>query len=153
MDRQEEALKAFIGLKRTQDLFDTILKKDVTQHGLTLNEFAVLELLYHRGEQAVQKIKERILIASSSTTYVIDRLCSKGYVTRRPDQVDKRVIYVNLTESGHSLIESMFPEHAELIESLFSQLTTEEIHVLRENLKLISQTIRENLNPVENEEK
>lgn len=153
MNRQEEALKAFIGLKRTQDLFDTILKQHVTSYGLTLNEFAVLELLYHRGEQAVQKIKEKILIASSSTTYVIDRLCTKRFVTRRQDKVDKRVIYVNLTKEGHSLIETMFPSHANLIESFFEQLKTEEIHNFREDLKLISRTIQEKLDDQENEVK
>jgi DNA-binding MarR family transcriptional regulator len=62
-----------------------------------ITEFSVLELLLHKGPQTIQKIKEKILIASSSTTYVIDQLHKKGYVTRTPSEKDRRITYVELT--------------------------------------------------------
>ena len=75
MDRELESLKAFIGLRRTSDNILKLAKKDMQQHQLTINEFAVLELLFHKGCQPVQVITDKILISNSSTTYVIDRLC------------------------------------------------------------------------------
>ena len=64
MDRIEESLKAFVGIKRTNDLLEKSVKKDVRSYGLNISEFAVLELLYNKGPQPINRIQERILIAN-----------------------------------------------------------------------------------------
>ncbi|WP_436885792.1 MarR family winged helix-turn-helix transcriptional regulator [Mammaliicoccus sciuri] len=138
MDRTKESLKALVGIKRTNDTLDRIVKQDMKNYGLNITEFAVMELLYHKGDQPIQKVKQRILIASSSTTYVIDQLVKKGYVTRRQDEQDKRITYAVLTESGHELMECIFPQHAETIEKAFSILDDEELAIFRRALKKIS---------------
>lgn len=91
MNQQQEALKAYIGLLRTSHRLEQLAKQDVTCYDLNITEFSVLELLLHKGPQTIQKIKEKILIASSSTTYVIDQLHKKGYVTRTPSEKDRRM--------------------------------------------------------------
>ncbi|MEB7806270.1 MarR family transcriptional regulator [Mammaliicoccus fleurettii] len=138
MDRTEESLKALVGIKRTNDTLDRIVKQDMKNYGLNITEFAVMELLYHKGDQPIQKVKQRILIASSSTTYVIDQLVKKAYVTRRQDTEDKRITYAVLTEKGHALMEQIFPQHAETIEKAFSILDDEELAIFRKALKKIS---------------
>ncbi len=138
MDRTKESLKALVGIKRTNDTLDRIVKQDMKNYGLNITEFAVMELLYHKGDQPIQKVKQRILIASSSTTYVIDQLVKKGYVTRRQDEQDKRITYAVLTESGHELMERIFAQHAETIEKAFSILDDEELAIFRRALKKIS---------------
>lgn len=74
MQRTETALKTLIGIKRTNDMIDKTIRNDVKSYGLSVTAFAVLELLYNKGEQSIQRIQERILIASSSTTYVVNSL-------------------------------------------------------------------------------
>lgn len=138
MYRTEESLKALVGIKRTNDTLDRIVKQDMKNYGLNITEFAVMELLYHKGDQPIQKVKQRILIASSSTTYVIDQLVKKAYVTRRQDTEDKRITYAVLTEKGHALMEQIFPQHAETIEKAFSILDDEELAIFRRALKKIS---------------
>lgn len=138
MKRQEESLKAFVGIKRTNEFLEQVVKKDVKSYGLNITEFAVLELLYNKGEQPIQKVKERILIASSSTTYVIDKLCEKRFVKRRQDTVDKRISFASLTDKGESLMAEAFPLHAEKIEETFNVLDDAELKLLRTALKKIS---------------
>ena len=70
MTRMEESLKAFVGIKRTNDILEKLVKNDAQQYGLNISEFAVMELLYHKGPQPINRIQERILIANSSTTYI-----------------------------------------------------------------------------------
>jgi MarR family 2-MHQ and catechol resistance regulon transcriptional repressor len=138
LKRQEESLKAFVGIKRTNEFLEQVVKKDVKSYGLNITEFAVLELLYNKGEQPIQKVKERILIASSSTTYVIDKLCEKGFVKRRQDTVDKRISFASLTDKGENLMAEAFPLHAEKIEETFNALDDTELKLLRTALKKIS---------------
>ena len=82
MNRVEESLKAFVGIKRTNDVLEKTVKKDAQQYGLNISEFAVMELLYNKGEQPINRIQERILIANSSTTYILDKLQQKVTLTK-----------------------------------------------------------------------
>ena len=142
MDRIEESLKAFVGIKRTNDLLEKSVKKDVRSYGLNISEFAVLELLYNKGPQPINRIQERILIANSSTTYVLDKLQKKEYVVRQKDENDKRSMIVLLTDKGEELIKEIFPTHSALLSSLFDALSDEELELFRDMLKRISAAAR-----------
>lgn len=138
MNRQEEALKAFVGVRRTNEKLNQLDRLATQAYSLNLNEFAVLELLLHKGDTPIQQIKEKILIASSSTTYIIDQLVKKGLVQRVPCSNDRRVTYASLTPEGRTIIEETFPIHASYIEETFSVLSDEELANFREYLKRIS---------------
>lgn len=135
MARKEEALKAYIGLKRTINIIEAESKKYVSKYNLNMNEFAVMEILYHKGVCTTQEIKEGILIANSSTTYIVDKLCDKGYVQREFDTQDRRVINVELTDSGRKLMKDIFPPYAYEIITKFDQLSEQEIKQIRTILK------------------
>lgn len=128
-------LKAFTVLNRATQSIQDALKKDVARNGLNLNEFAVLELLYHKGDQPIQSLGKKILVASSSITYVVDKLEKKGYIHRRPCTDDRRVMYAAITESGNEFMDAAFPEHEKKIESIFNEWSDEEIETTINLLK------------------
>lgn len=144
MTRMEESLKAFVGIKRTNDILEKLVKNDAQQYGLNISEFAVMELLYHKGPQPINRIQERILIANSSTTYILDKLEKKNYIIRERDENDRRSMKAALTEEGDNLISSIFPAHSELLTDLFSALSDEELSAFREMLKKISANAHNN---------
>ena len=97
-------LKLVIAMARTyNDMFFEI-EKNVQEFGLNISEFGVLEMLYHKGDQPVQKVAEKILVTSGTITYVINKLEKKELVVRRKCEKDKRVFYVSLTEKGKEFI-------------------------------------------------
>lgn len=122
----EQALKLFVVLSRASKVLHEETNRLITAKGLNPTEFAVLELLYHNGKQPIQKIGEKILMRSGSMTYVINKLESNGYLQRETNSNDKRVTYVESTEEGTRLMESLFPGHAENIKDLLSVLSYEE---------------------------
>ena len=138
MDITKSSMNAFIGLNRTLDYLEKIVREDVKQYGLNITEFAVLELLYNKGDQPIQRIRERVLIASSSISYVVDKLEEKGCVTCIRNQQDKRIINASLTQQGRRIMDEIFPKHAETIQSTFSILTDEELQTLQNTLKKLS---------------
>lgn len=137
LNRTETALKTFIGLKRINNSLDKLVSNDIKSYGLNVTEFAVLELLFNKGEQTIQNIQERILVASSSTTYVIQNLEQKGFIHRRQCENDKRVSHASLTDKGQHLMTDIFPLHAETIASAFSSLSDETLSTLQNILKEI----------------
>lgn len=138
VDRTQISLNTFVGLNRTLDHLMKIVKTDVQRYGLNVTEFAVMELLYNKGDQPIQRIGNRVLIASSSITYVVDKLEEKGCVVRQRNENDKRVTNASLTDKGRSMMDEIFPDHASTLESTFSVLTDEEITVLQTALKKLS---------------
>lgn len=138
MNRVKDVLNMYVGLKRLTADLEQVVRKDIARYELSVNEFAVLELLFHKGSQPVQQIKEKILVAASSTTYILDKLCKQGLVERQINQTDKRITYIHLTESGKDLMSKAFPEHEHVLETYFSNLSDEEVTLFHQLIKTIT---------------
>jgi MarR family 2-MHQ and catechol resistance regulon transcriptional repressor len=94
--------------------------------GLGLSEFAVLEVLLHKGPLPVNVIGKKILLTSGSITVAIDRLESKNLVRRTADPQDRRARIVHLTEAGKRLIKDGFQRHEIDMEETLSVLSAGE---------------------------
>nr|WP_238925224.1 MarR family transcriptional regulator [Staphylococcus lugdunensis] len=138
VDRTQQSLKAFVGLNRTLDTLEKIVQRDVKNYGLNITEFAVLELLYNKGPQPIQRIRDRVLIASSSISYVVSQLEEKGWLLREKDLRDKRIYNATLTEKGQQFMADIFPQHAITLEHAFSVLSDEELVTLQQTFKKLS---------------
>ncbi len=135
MEREQAALRALTIFLRASGSVSNMLKKDMQSYGLNPTEFTVMEVLYSKGEQPIQMIGQKVLLASSSITYVIDQLEKKNVVERKVNEKDRRVTLVSLTAEGLDIMEDIFPQHTEVIHELFSGLSDAELEQLRETLK------------------
>ena len=132
---EELSLKLFVVLTRTLDSIRKIIEDDIKSLGLNPTEFAVLELIYHKGDQPIQKIGEKVLIASSSITYVVDKLEQKQLVKRKPCANDRRITFATITLKGNNLMDTIFPKHTEAINEIMSGLTSGEKENMINELK------------------
>lgn len=123
---EDQSLKLFIVLNRAIEAIREQVIKDVKRYGLNLTEFAVMELLYHKGRQPIQMIGKKVLLASSSITYVVDKLEKKELLMRISCPKDRRVTYAQLTGAGEKLIDEAFPQHRQAMAEIFSALSEEE---------------------------
>jgi MarR family transcriptional regulator, 2-MHQ and catechol-resistance regulon repressor len=126
-----QSLKLYIVLSRAYKALNEQVNKIIQTYGLNPTEFAVLELLYHKGDVPLQQIGGKILLASGSITYVVDKLEQKGLLKRIACPKDRRVTYAQITDEGKSFIEGIFPEHAKYIDQLMSSLSeTEKVEAI-----------------------
>lgn len=108
---------------------------------LGLSEFAILELLLHKGAQKVNEIGRRVHLTSGSITSAVDRLESRGLVARELDAADRRSRIVHLTASGKRHIREVFACHEEALEAATSALTRAERKTLVELLVKLGRSI------------
>ena len=92
----------------------------------TLSDYAVLEVLLHKGALPVNAIGEKVLLTSGSMTTAVQRLEKKGLVCRERSESDARVVLVNLTVKGMNLIQEAFTAHAEDLDELFIEFSDDE---------------------------
>ncbi|KGR73714.1 MarR family winged helix-turn-helix transcriptional regulator [Ureibacillus sinduriensis] len=139
----KQSLKLYIVLSRANKAINEVTNQFFQQQGLNPTEFAVLELLYHKGRQPLQQIGNKILLASGSITYVIDKLEKRGYLNRVSCPSDRRVTFAEITESGAEFMKKLFPEHEENLHELLSVLTPEEKDTAIELLKKLGLSIKD----------
>ncbi|HVT92324.1 MAG TPA: MarR family transcriptional regulator [Bryobacteraceae bacterium] len=94
--------------------------------GLCFSDFAILEILLHKGPLPVNVLGARIALTSGSATTAADRLESRGLVRREADPNDRRARIVHLTPAGKSLIEQLFARHQADMERAVSVLGMDE---------------------------
>lgn len=116
-----------------------VIKQLISQYQINHNEFLVLELLYQEGEQPIQKVGKKVFIASSSITYVIDKLEKNGYIQRIPCKEDRRVMYAKITELGTKMMEELYPQYQEKLNMIFADCQEKEMNELGHMLTKVEQ--------------
>lgn len=147
-DRENDnnlSLELFVVLSRAYKAIMEHAERDIRRHGLNLTEFAVLELLFHKGPHPLQQIGEKILLASGSITYVIDKLENRGYLVRKPCPEDRRITFATITDTGKQRMQEIFPQHVEAIEVALDGLDEVEKKMAVQFLKKLGIHAREKL--------
>jgi MarR family 2-MHQ and catechol resistance regulon transcriptional repressor len=122
----DAALKLWVVLSRAHASISAHAAAHAADHGLSLTEFAILEVLYHRGRMVLGEIQRRILVSSGGITFLVDRLAEKGLVERQECPEDRRAKYVALTREGTRMIREIFPSHAQALTTAMRGLTPAE---------------------------
>src|SRR6202048_881417 len=109
----------------------------IADSGLGLSDFAVLEVLLHKGPLPVNTIGPIVDLTPGSISTAVDRLFAKGLVSRVESAEDRRVRIVALTPRGKALIDSAFRKHSGQMKRVFSELSPEELRGLEAALKKV----------------
>ncbi|TQR11665.1 MarR family winged helix-turn-helix transcriptional regulator [Psychrobacillus soli] len=141
-EQPNNALKLFVVLSRAHKVIHECTNQFFQENGLNPTEFAVLELLYHKGKQPLQQIGNKILLASGSITYVVDKLEGRGYITRVSSDTDRRVTYAEITKEGTTFMDELFPRHEQQLKQLMDVLSAEEKDQMIELLKKLGLSIK-----------
>jgi MarR family 2-MHQ and catechol resistance regulon transcriptional repressor len=122
----EAATRVWIVLWKAAHAIEQNALRSVSALGLGLSEFAVLEVLLHKGPQPVNFIGKKVLLSSGSITAAVDRLESRKLVRRTADTADLRARIVQLTDRGRRIIERAFQQHAIDMEETMAVLRSSE---------------------------
>src|SRR6266446_1807649 len=105
--------------------------------GIDDTDFRILEVLLNKGPLPVNTIGPKVNLTPGSISVAVDRLLAKGLVSRIESREDRRVRIVALTPRGKGVISPVFRAHAETMEKVFSGLSSDELRLLEQQLKLI----------------
>ena len=95
--------------------------------GLTLGEVQVLLFLAnHPGNDTARDVVELRGLPKSQVSQAVDLLVSRGFLQRRPDETDRRVIHLAITEAGKPLAREAQEVQAACWQRIFSGLTDTE---------------------------
>jgi MarR family transcriptional regulator, 2-MHQ and catechol-resistance regulon repressor len=110
-------------------------EQSIVSLDMCISDFAVLEVLLHKGPQSVGEIGRRVDLTSGSITTAIDRLEKRGFVARAAHASDRRARVVHLTPEGTARITQVFATHKQAMDHATRGLSKAERGTLVELLK------------------
>lgn len=124
------SMKTWMQIIRAYNKIRTKEVRYITSYDITMNQFEVLEVLYHRGDLNIGSITKLIMSTPGNVTVVVRNLKRDGYITSLADPNDKRASILSITQKGEKVIEELFPQHAKNFEEYFIALTEKETDTL-----------------------
>ena len=122
----ESATHVWLVLWKAAHAIERNAGRSVAALGLGRSDFAVLEVLLHKGPQPVNIIGKKVLLTSGSITAAVDRLESRKLIRRTSNPTDRRSRIVQLTGKGQRLIGRAFQKHAMDMEETMGVLRSHE---------------------------
>ena len=126
---EASSLEVVLSILRAYYFFDQELVRGQVDFDVSRGEFSALIELRLAGPPHTMtptQLHNCLLVTTGGITGRIDRLERRGLVRRLPDPDDRRSILVELTESGHEVIEVAAHTHFRIMEHLTEGLTSEE---------------------------
>jgi DNA-binding MarR family transcriptional regulator len=115
----------------------TLLRVENQGHNPRSSDFKVMGILMRHGPLPMSKISIWLGISKPNMTSVIDRLIVEGWVERRQNQKDRRVIEVGLTPQGKMHMEDQWKEAKKSVRTKLSTLSEDEQNTLYTSLECV----------------
>ena len=114
-------------------------------HGLTRNEIDVLLFLSNNpGYDTARDIVELRMLQKGNVSAGVESLIRKGFLTRTPDQTDRRRQRLRLREEASPIVAEIEAVKQHFYRRLFAGFTEEELHQYSQ----LSRRLQENLSRI-----
>lgn len=133
------AQEATISILRTADIVRRRLSSVIEPRGITFQQYNVLRILRGSGGKPLPTVEigERLIEQAPGVTRLLDRLESKGFVSRERAAEDRRLVYTWITDSGLRLLAELDEPVDRADDEAVGSLTREQMQQLINILELV----------------
>ena len=133
--------KAIVNIRYTSNFIYGIQTEFMMEFDLSMPQFNILRIL--RGAKKainVNTVKERMIEKSPNTTRLMDKLVAKNLIIRSHSNEDRRVVFVEISKLGLTLLQNIDVKLAE--NNIFrDHLSDEESEILSDLLDKVRNAI------------
>jgi DNA-binding MarR family transcriptional regulator len=108
---------------------------------ITPPQFEALLLLQEHGDLTIGELSQKMYLAYSTTTDLVDRMERNELVERVRDQNDRRVVRLHMCEKGKELIEKVLYTRRDYIMKALSSVDKETLTLLKVSLQSLHDMI------------
>jgi DNA-binding MarR family transcriptional regulator len=116
--------EAYLNLWRTYDRLRGVEDELFQPYGLSAQQYNTLRLLEAAPSPlAVQHLAEKLISRAPDMTRLLDRLETRGWISRTRPPQNRRVVHVALTPKGRQLLDELAPKVRQCHERQLGHLT------------------------------
>lgn len=101
-------------------------KRGETTYKITPTKYHMLKMIYKKHSCMVVDVSRELELSSGATTIILNQLEDEGLITRLRSEDDRRIVWIQLSDSGKQLIEEMIERKNQFISDLFNVLSEDE---------------------------
>jgi DNA-binding MarR family transcriptional regulator len=114
----------------------------LTQYPITPPQFVALQWLLEEGDLTIGELSNKMYLACSTITDLVDRMERNGLVARVKDKHDRRVVRIHLLEKGERIIEEVIAKRQHDLAQMLQNFSDEEIIFLEKCLRKLHQEMK-----------
>lgn len=117
-------------------------RKILKNYTITPPQFIALQWLFEHGEMTIGDLSQKMFLAFSTTTDLVDRMEKNDLVKRIRDEKDRRVVRIKLLEEGKRVIEEVIDKRRLYLNSVLSDFTEDEVGELSQLLSKLHEEMK-----------
>jgi len=120
---------------------ESVMKKAKADN-LSVTEIHTLEAIGKGEAKTMTHVADTLKISVSTLTAAINKLVTKGYVNRFRIQKDRRIVMVELSETGSRAVREHEALHLVMLKDILSKFSPTETESLIESMKNVNEFMR-----------
>ncbi|WP_053367315.1 MarR family winged helix-turn-helix transcriptional regulator [Bacillus sp. FJAT-27245] len=114
----------------------------LSNYTITPPQFVALQWLFEEGDMTIGELSNKMYLACSTTTDLVDRMEKNSLVMRVKDPKDRRVVRIHLLEEGERIIDEVIKKRQEYLQDILKNFSSDEIQLLHGNMTKLHQEMR-----------
>ncbi|MFJ7727144.1 MarR family winged helix-turn-helix transcriptional regulator [Neobacillus sp. NPDC097160] len=114
----------------------------LSNYKITPPQFVALQWLFEEGDMTIGELSNKMYLACSTTTDLVDRMEKNLLVERVKDPSDRRVVRIHLLDEGKRIIDEVIKKRQVYLEEVLKNFSIEEIQLLQTSLMKLHQEMR-----------
>ncbi|MEQ2526925.1 MarR family transcriptional regulator [Robertmurraya yapensis] len=115
----------------------------LSNYTITPPQFVALQWLFEEGDMTIGELSNKMYLAFSTTTDLVDRMERNELVKRVKDPKDRRVVRIHLLAEGERIIDEVIKKRQVYLQEVLKNHSDEEVITLKDNLMRLHQDMRE----------
>ena len=95
-------------------------------------QFAVLAALFIHGPHTLSELADRERVSAPSMNRTVNCLEESGYLSRTPDEIDRRKVNIALTDAGRTVVDETVRRRDSWLEAALADLSPAERETLHD---------------------
>jgi MarR family transcriptional regulator, organic hydroperoxide resistance regulator len=115
----------------------------LSNYTITPPQFVALQWLFEAGDMTIGELSNKMFLACSTTTDLVDRMEKNQLVMRVKDPNDRRVVRIHLLEEGERIIDEVIKIRQAYLQGVLKNFSADEVLQLKGNLLKLHHEMRE----------
>lgn len=126
--------------------------EQITRNRLSPAQFHAINILCHKVSLPMSELAAELKISKQQLTPLVARLIEYNLVVRKPDESDRRIIRIEITEEGRNIFKALFVEIRRNFTEKLSSVPEDELDELAHMLTRMQEILKPKNSPRGSEE-
>lgn len=99
----------------------------LNSYTITPPQFIALQWLFEHGDMTIGDLSNKMYLAFSTTTDLVDRMEKNELVVRIREEQDRRVVRIKLLKEGERIIEEVIQKRQEYLQNVLKEFNEDEV--------------------------